>query len=470
MKDEKEEEESIPSPQSAVVLKRFRGRLLRNPQSEAVILYGSRSALVVLIVAALVGGIYFARRSGSDPEVYSNDFNVFYFAAREVTEGRDPYQNSLGSWTPYLYLPLLAELMIALAWLPLPIAAYLWFLISAATVTCAAWMSARLVAQDEMRRHGDAETRGHGEWRTRRLTTDHRPPIPHRWLKDPAARQMVIAAGSLLVVIRFVFDNFAYGQVNTVVACLAVAHLYLYAKLSSPTVRKGASMLAFVLAASIKLTPAVLIAYAIAKRRFKFAALCAAMLAAVTVLSFLPFGARGASAFDTFVHRTIKNEQGFDLAHSGNQSLRGAMARLTEESDDEARRPSNSITLIISIALLAISVFTAVFARNAVAAAAPFFCCLVLLSPLSWKAHFVALILPVAYLISQALEASGRRRYSIAAVLISATILFNFTSPKIIGTHASEWADAHSLVFAGALLIFIACVWTALRARFEEGL
>ena len=398
------------------------------------ILYGCRPAFAILIVAALAGGIYFASRSGDDPQVYSNDFNVFYFAARELIEGRDPYQKSLGAWTPYLYLPLLAESMILLAWLPLPVAAYLWFLMSAATVTAAAWMSAGLVAEEKTRSHGDTETRGRN--------TDPRP---------------VIAALALLVVIRFVFDNFAYGQVNTVVTFLAIAHIYFYAKN-----RKAMSSVAFALAASIKLTPAVFIAYQIAKRRFKFAAGCAALLAAVTVLSFLPFGARGASAFETFVNRTIKNEQGFDLAFSGNQSLRGAVARLTGESGDLARRPSNSITLIISLALLALSVFTAIVARNRVAAAAPFFCCLVLLSPLSWKAHFVALIMPVAYLISRMFEAGGRRRYLIAAALISSAILFNFTSPKIIGTRASEWADAHSMVFAGALLIFIACVWTAL--------
>ena len=394
-----------------------------------------RFAAALLILAALASGIYFARKSGSDPQVYSNDFNVYYFAAREVTEGRDPYQNSLGAWTPYLYLPLLAEIMIPLARLPLPIASYIWFLISAASIAAAAWMSARLAEREKTRRRGDAETR--------RLTPDPRPPT-----------QVVIAACALVVVIRFVFDNFAYGQVNTGVACLAVAHLYLYAKN-----RKAMSSLALVLAASIKLTPAVLIAYTIAKRRFKFAAGCAALLAAVTVLSFLPFEA---SAFETFVNRTIKNEQGFNLAHSGNQSLRGAIARIAEEKDEAARRPSNFATLFISIALLALSVLTAVIARNPPASAAPFFCCLVLLSPLSWKAHFVALILPIAYLLSQMFEASARRRYLIGGALVSAFVLFNLTSPKIIGARASDWADSHSLVFAGALLIYFACVWTAL--------
>src|SRR5678815_202233 len=92
----------------------------------------------------LASGFYFAGKSGSTPDAYSNDFNVYYHAASEVIAGHDPYQHSLGDWTPYIYPPLLAELMVPLALLPLPVAAYLWFLVSAASMAGAAWMPARL--------------------------------------------------------------------------------------------------------------------------------------------------------------------------------------------------------------------------------------------------------------------------------------------------------------------------------------
>src|SRR4030095_12947082 len=105
----------------------------------------SAFALLFLFIA---GGFYFARRSGADPHHYENDFNVYYFASHEVIEGRDPYQNSLGEWTPYLYLPLLAELIIPLALMPLPAAAYFWFLVSASSLIVAAWMSATLALKD----------------------------------------------------------------------------------------------------------------------------------------------------------------------------------------------------------------------------------------------------------------------------------------------------------------------------------
>ena len=58
-------------------------------------------AMVLLVIVILASGIYFARRSGTDPQKYTNDFNVYYYAAREMTAGRDPYQNSLGDWIAY---------------------------------------------------------------------------------------------------------------------------------------------------------------------------------------------------------------------------------------------------------------------------------------------------------------------------------------------------------------------------------
>lgn len=393
-----------------------------------------RVVVFVLVVAALAGGVYFARKSGANPEAYSNDFNVYYHAARELLAGLDPYQNSLGEWTPYIYPPLLAELIVPLAFLPLPVAAYVWFLISAASIAAAAWMSASL-ADDERARLA-----------------------PNQRVSEPTFWRGPIAACAAVLVFRFVLDNFNLGQVNAVVAALAVAHVYLHARGS-----KKLSAVMLVLAVSIKLTPALLLVYHLAKLRLKFAVACAALLVAVTALSFLPFGSQRVNAFQSFWSRTAKNEQGYDFAYSGNQSLRGVIARLNERStesasarEDESRRPADPATLLISIALLAFGVFGAVRARSELAAAAPFFCCLALLSPLSWKAHYVILILPGAYLLSLA-AASTNARVLIAATLGAAFVLFNLTSPRVIGLAAAEWADAHSLVFAGALLIFIAC-------------
>lgn len=393
-----------------------------------------RVVVLVLALTVLVSGLYFARKSGTNPEAYGNDFNVYYHAAREVITGRDPYQHSLGEWTPYIYPPLLAELIVPLALLPLPVAAYLWFLINVASIVAAAGMSAGLAS----------DKRGLG--------------APEEQAAESSSWRGAIAGCAVVLVLRFALDTLNLGQVNAVVAALAVAHVYLYAR-----DRKALSAVALVLAVSIKLTPALLLVYHIAKLRLKFAVACAALLVAITAMSFLPFGTRGPDAFQVFWSRTVKNEQGYDFAYSGNQSLRGAIARLIDDAngaslqnEGESRKPADPATLLISIALLALAVFAAVRARSELAAAAPFFCCLVLLSPLSWKAHYVILILPAAYLLCRA-RAPGKARQLIAATLAAGFVLFNLTSPHVIGLAAAEWADAHSLVFAGALLIFIAC-------------
>ena len=152
--------------------------------------------------------------------------------------------------------------------MPLPVAAYVWFLISAGSVFFAAWFSAGL-AYDK---------------RGLELTNQNN--------LGSNARRAAIAACAALLVFRFVLDTFALGQVNAVVAALAVAHVFLYAR-----DRKALSAIALMLAVSIKLTPALLLLYHIAKLRLRFAVACAALIVAVTALSFLPFGVRASGRF-----------------------------------------------------------------------------------------------------------------------------------------------------------------------------
>jgi alpha-1,2-mannosyltransferase len=406
----------------------------------------SRVVLLLIALAIVVVGFYFAKQSGDDPEVYSNDFNVFYHAAGEVLGGRDPYQRSLGEWTPYLYPPLLAVLLTPLVVLPLPVAAYVWFLINAVSTITAAWMSARLARDGLVLKQTNEDARA-------AMTS----PAPPGFL-------VPLAAVSLLVVARFVLDNLNLGQVNLLVAALVAAHVYLYSK-----DKKTASALALAIAASIKLTPVVLVGYHVARRRYKFAAACLGLFVGLTALSFAPLGSRAPDGVHEFVSRTIKNEQGFDLAYAGNQSLRGLIARMAlathsefdQGASESSRQPSDAMTLLISLALLAIAMIAASRARSELISAAPFVCCFVLLSPLSWKAHFVALILPVASLAAEAARARGSRRQALIALLVLVFLLFNFTSPHVIGLRAAEWADQHSLVFTGAMLCWAGCVWTA---------
>lgn len=391
-----------------------------------------RTLFISVGLAAMIGGLYFAGRSGSDPDVYVNDFNVYYHASREVIAGRDPYVNSLSEWTPYLYPPLLAELLIPLALLPLSVAAYIWFLLSACSVVATAAMCGRM-------------------------------------LPDSKRSQWFVAAGAMVIVFRFILDNFNLGQVNAMVTALAVAHVVLYAR-----GKKFWSALALAIAVSIKLTPAIFLVYHIAKLRLRYAIACIVLIGAISALSFLPMGTSAPGAFSEFANRTLRNEQGYNLADAGNQSLRGALARLTKTATDvtrdngDSRTELSGSTVLLSIIMLAAAWWGAARTRDEMSGVAPFFCCAVLLSPLSWKAHFILLILPLVQLSGAMLTVPRTQRRLIAATLMAAFVLFNLTSPRAIGLGAAEWSDAHSLVFAGGLLVFIASVGTALMQKFGK--
>jgi Glycosyltransferase family 87 len=271
--------------------------------------------------------------------------------------------------------------------------------------------------------------------------------------------RFVVAAAAMLVVSRFMLDTFNLGQVNAIVAAFAVSHLYLFSR-----GRKVLSAMALVLAVSIKLTPALLIVYHIAKLRLKYAAACVAILAAVTALSFLPFESHGVAAFRAFANRTLKNEQGYNLADTGNQSLRAAIARLVDpEAGSESRSPGEPVSAGLAIILLVAAVFSASRAQSEIAGGASFFCCMVLLSPLSWKAHFVMLVLPIAFLFSLAFnpQTSAIQRRIIVLALLVCFVLLNLTSPRIIGLAAAECADAHSFVTIAALIVCVAVICSA---------
>jgi hypothetical protein len=490
------------------------------------------AATVALLILIFAAGVYVARRSGTDYRAYGNDFSVYYFASTELMSGRDPYQNSLGPSTPYLYPPLLAELLIPLALLPLPIAAYLWFLISTTALIAALAMSASLASAYNGQEATIAVEPG---------------AVTAKGVSESlvASPPLVAALVALAVVGRFVLDTFNMGQVNTVVTALAVAHVYLYAR-GKP--RGSAVVLA--LAASIKLLPALLILYHLARGRFRFGLVCSLLIGGSILVGFAPLGRGAPDSARTFFTRTIGNRQGFDLSYHGNQSIRGALARLGGETDETRRNPSSLVGGLAALILLGLACWNARFAGTDLAAASPFFCCMLLVSPLTWKNPYVLMILPVAFAwhLFRATASAGAgpqeetpdfsvrplnhevsprpqhppqetpdfspgsvsfdltppgsasKRYpglqsgesqvppnaprsasqrypglqsgepqfrpkrtfihrtALGLALAISFLLFNATSPGFIGVSAAEWADQHSLVAGGALLIFCAIV------------
>jgi len=403
--------------------------------------------LIVLVAGLVVLSVaYFGRRSGEYPAEYHNDFNVYYFAAREVVSGHGPYQTSLGAWTPYLYPPLLAELLVPLAVQPLRIASYIWTLINTVALIAAAWLSSESLSLslDGQRGRGD------------------------RVLKTSALLPGVLG---LAVVFRFALDSLDLGQVNPLICWLTVASVYYSTK-----GKRGDSGVATAVAASIKLTPLVLLAYHVVRGRIKFAIGCAVFFLVLNAVSFAVLGSNAVSGLMTFWNRTIRNEQGYDLAYAGNQSLRGMTARLKpgnatySDSGKAATAESNGtsiespLAVILSLAMFVVACVAASRAANEAVAAAPFFCLMVLLSPLAWKAHFLLLLFPAAVLIKAA--TSGERfRALFWTTAVASLALFNLTSPRVIGLRAAEWCDVHSAVFLGGFVLFSSTILIAFTTR-----
>jgi hypothetical protein len=272
-------------------------------------------------------------------------------------------------------------------------------------------------------------------------------------------REVLVGVIATAVIARFALDNFQWGQVNLVVMSLAVAHVYLYSKGS-----RLASGLALALAVWIKLTPAVLLGYHLARLRLKFTAACMLMIAGVGALSFAQFGGSAVPVLGAFVSRTIQNGQGFDLSYSGNQSLRGLEARFAEETRGQAQRPATVFSICASAVLLILAAVAAYKAPGEAAAASPFLCCSLIVSPLSWKGHFVILLLPIASLAHRFLVARfGINKYGPGLVLLLAFVILNGTSFGVSGEKIAQWADDNSLILSTALLVYLATIWICLK-------
>ncbi|HKP13439.1 MAG TPA: hypothetical protein VJZ91_15065, partial [Blastocatellia bacterium] len=124
----------------------------------------------------------------------------------------------------------------------------------------------------------------------------------------------------------------------------------------------------------------------------------------------------------------------------------------------------SALTLALAVLLLVAAAAAAAVARTEMAAAAPFFACMVMLSPLSWKAHFVILILPVAFLAGRALdESDAARKRLLLVALIVVFALSNLTSRNLFGDGFAAWCDARSLVLAAAFVAYVTAVWQAAR-------
>ena len=299
-----------------------------------------------------------AARSGTTPERYGNDFTVFYAAARQVWLTGNPYEIPIRAATPYLYPPLFAQLLTPLAWLSLPVAAFLW---AVGNILAVGWL-----------------------WR---LVQPVLPATPDQNLPH---------AGWWLVLGPVLLGNFLLGQVN-----LWIAALVTFALLADAQRQCAATGgLALAAAVSVKISPVLLIPYFVGRRAWRLLAWWAVWMGLGNALSCWGLDPHRWAILHDWYREIILQGWHFDFAVASNQSLYGALLRVIRWAGVGEQLPYWPVALLGSGGLFLLG---QVYCRGVgpsvyrVAAVAGAWC--VLGSQLSWVAHFATLALLVALLV-----------------------------------------------------------------------
>lgn len=359
--------------------------LLRDARAAARRAIPADTALWALAAAIVLYAV--VNQFGEAARVVSRDtdFGTFYDAAVAVRSGSDPYAATEGK---YFYPPAFAFYFAVLTYLPKAGASILWFTIKLALVM---WSLAAVYSLLE-ERAGSAAGR--------------------RWL----------AVGVVFVAARFLLADLQFGNVNAFVLWLCVAAIVLDFK-----ERAVLAGLALAAAVSIKLVPAVFLVYFLARGRYRVVLWTGVWLAALNLLPLVSglheFAATWSSYFDAGVHGKLTSR----LAQPDNQSLWGALNRAID-------MPLARITPIwaaCAIALAAVAAWAAWRVRredvfHQTGAASLFFLLGLLVSPGSWVVHYVAVLLPMSYLLAAGVMGPSRPR-AYAVVFIAANLVFTMS-------------------------------------------
>ena len=261
----------------------------------------------IIISIAIAGfmalGVYTTWRTHNG----STDFDTFYYAARHVID-RVPLYAPIKGVSPYIYPPFFACLISPLALLGLEAASFLWYILSLALFAVSMVISAILIfGHTNIRRIWDSA------------------------LFLPKAMFLVLA-GAIFI------DNISLLQSNILLFFAVVTGLYYFKKR-----RFMVGGMLFGLAISIKLLPALFLAYFIVKRKFKMAVSCLIWIAVFTlIVPALFLGPKGtldslAAWNGSMFTRSISNIPNDDMMgqmfNPVNQSITASLSRWLIKND-----------------------------------------------------------------------------------------------------------------------------------------
>ncbi len=321
------------------------------------------------------------------------DFGVYRAGGSAILHGNNLYTlRAPHSGLPFTYPPASAALFALLAWMPLRFGQVVWTALSLAALLVFVRLTLR------------------------------------RYATGFAATSVLV-----LLVVAIVFArsdpvrvNLDYGQINLLIGLLVVADLCGVL----PRIPRGVMI---GIAAALKLTPLFLVAYFVAVRRYRDAAVAAGTFVAVSALAFL---CSPRASVDYWFHAYFADARRTGgIAYISNQSINGVIIRLSG-SVDHGRAFWLPVAVVVAAGILwaARRVHTQrPWLAEAIALAA-----MLLLSPVSWVHHWVLLLPFVVACYRLGTEGKPRRVLLFLVSALSLTLWFGLVW-HVPNTHDREF-------------------------------
>jgi alpha-1,2-mannosyltransferase len=359
------------------------------------------------------------------------DLRIYHFAALRLTHGSSLYATPMLHHLGFTYPPFAALLLAPLAWVPLSVDK---LAVSGLNVALLVWILRRTLMLTSRKDAAGPPTR---------VATSR-----------AGAWSVAAALAAVALWLEPISVTLGYGQINLLITALVVFDLSLPDEARTKGVAIG-------VAAAIKLTPLLFIAYLLLSRRRRAAGVAAVTFVASIALSFL-VDSRDASAY--WFHTIFQTARIGNASDPANQSLHGAIVRLTGSS----QLAGGWELLIAGITVCGLALAVAASRRGDEAAGFSLAAVSALLaSPISWSHHWTLAVPALILLARRAHE--QRSRPLEAAVVILGFVGYAYL-PQIGESHFSSTHGLASLATSdpyplAGVLILAGCATSLARTR-----
>lgn len=405
------------------------------------------------IIAAVVGfGVQFYIKATDhevgNRETYRTHWTRSYYAVHEMRDGVNIYQRP----HDFPQLPIVAICMIPLTWLPHAVATVLFHLLKVVAAAVAVCCAGRIVT-----------------------TTPASPPLavrPRLWPGTPKDYLLLLA---FLMTARWLSSDFQHGNVNTFYLMWVLLGLnqFVRGRMIWAGVVMGLSVV-------FKVTSGLFLIYFLWKRQWKCAiATIASVLLFAVVIPALVMGPSLAYK-STMNWREIMVEpyqQGFVWMEPHNQSLPGVSYHILEAAgasfepikpNSWLKRPAPVWRVALRVVTIIILLVMAYCCRNAVPSAPALAISLelslvcmgmLMFSERSWKAHYIAMLLPNLTLLTGLAFYTWRHlsRTTTLSVLVIAYCVALFSGETIMGEKVSDQLEQFGQIFWHLVVVFVIC-------------